>query len=324
MGEELGRASTRSDLVRSAIERTHRRLAEVDPLLRGRCGVEDVHAARVATRRLRSDLETLRPLLRSNSPQGLHLRTLSGELAWIGRLLGAVRDRDVLADRFTDLADRVAASATQASSATVAVFVPSPLTSFVGDTGAEGEILAILASERRERALVLVDAMTSSRYAQLIARIEDARTDGLTAVRHGRRHARAVASPLVRKACRNLDKAVEATSNQASDDELHRLRKRAKQARYAAELVVPIVGRRAHRLAERIATLQTVLGRHQDAVTAEQWLRGLQLDQLSPEGAFSASAMLAEVRRASDTSATAWKDAWQATRANRVRSWLQP
>jgi inorganic triphosphatase YgiF len=56
--------------------------------------VEGVHQMRVATRRLRSDLRTFRPML-----DKAWARNLSDELRWLGGLLGAVRDPDVKLER---------------------------------------------------------------------------------------------------------------------------------------------------------------------------------------------------------------------------------
>ena len=55
---------------------------------------EGVHQARVATRRLRSDLRTFRPLL--DREWASALRT---ELDWLARELGVVRDGDVMLER---------------------------------------------------------------------------------------------------------------------------------------------------------------------------------------------------------------------------------
>jgi CHAD domain-containing protein len=50
---------------------------------------------------------------------------------------------------------------------------------------------------------------------------------------------------------------------------------RGKRARYAGELAELKVGRRASRFIERAKRLQDVVGEHQDAVVAEERLRGL-------------------------------------------------
>ncbi len=81
---------------------------------------------------------------------------------------------------------------------------------------------------------------------------------------------------LVRKAERKaLTRVATAT---ADDDEaaLHRARKAAKRARYAAELATPILGRKsAKKKAARFKKMQTVLGEHQDSVVAAETLRTL-------------------------------------------------
>src|SRR5262249_28461728 len=70
------------------------RLLSHDPGVRLGDDPEDVHQARVATRRMRSDLRTLRDFV--NPESGAALRA---ELAWLADVLGAVRDPDVLVDR---------------------------------------------------------------------------------------------------------------------------------------------------------------------------------------------------------------------------------
>ena len=66
-----------------------------------------------------------------------------------------------------------------------------------------------------------------------------------------------------RKADQRLAEAIEA----GDDALLHRARKAAKRARYAAELRVP-VDKRAKKTAKHYKRIQTVLGDHQDGVVA--------------------------------------------------------
>ena len=97
----LGRTSTPIDVVRAAIASGTQRLLANDPVVRQDSDPEGVHQARVATRRLRSDLRTFGALLDPDWTDALR-----AELGWIGGLLGAVRDADVLLER---LDDRIAA-----------------------------------------------------------------------------------------------------------------------------------------------------------------------------------------------------------------------
>src|SRR4029077_17095437 len=84
---------TVADLVRAAILRSLRQLVAYDPAIRLSDDPESVHKARVATRRLRSDLRTFRPVLEREWSEPLR-----AELQWLGRALGKVRDADVLLD----------------------------------------------------------------------------------------------------------------------------------------------------------------------------------------------------------------------------------
>ena len=70
------------------------RLLRHDPGVRLGIDIEDVHQARVATRRLRSDLRTFQPLLDEAWADALR-----DELRWLGAELGRVRDAEVLRDR---------------------------------------------------------------------------------------------------------------------------------------------------------------------------------------------------------------------------------
>ena len=93
---EVGPSSTVEEVVRSTIATSTRRLMRHDAVVR--LGVDPgVHQARVATRRIRSDLRTFRSLLEPRWRDELR-----GELGWLGRELGGVRDCDVLGERLRE------------------------------------------------------------------------------------------------------------------------------------------------------------------------------------------------------------------------------
>jgi inorganic triphosphatase YgiF len=94
-----GRKISIEDLLRFAIGSGATRLIASDPATRLGSDPEAIHKARVATRCLRSDLKTLEPLL---DPAGVG--RIRDELAWVGGLLGSVRDTDVLIERVRTLA----------------------------------------------------------------------------------------------------------------------------------------------------------------------------------------------------------------------------
>jgi CHAD domain-containing protein len=104
-----------------------------------------------------------------------------------------------------------------------------------------------------------------------------------------------------------------------TDPELHRIRILAKRARYAAEAVAPVAGEAAQAFARAAAKVQTVLGEHQDSVTAQAWLRSA---KVSGRRAFVAGELIALERIAADKSRRDWPKAWDALDRKRVREWM--
>ena len=88
------------DLVRRPQHRAVDQILWHDPGARMGDDPEDVHKLRVAARRLRSDLHSFAAVL-----DPARTRTIRSELGWLGGVVGAVRDTDVLSAR---LATRLA------------------------------------------------------------------------------------------------------------------------------------------------------------------------------------------------------------------------
>jgi CHAD domain-containing protein len=111
---------------------------------------------------------------------------------------------------------------------------------------------------------------------------------------------------------------VEGAREDASDASLHAVRIRAKRARYAAEAVSPVFGKRAQAFAKAAADLQDVLGDHQDSVVARAWLR-----QAAEGGAdaFVAGELAAIEAQAAAEARAAWPKAWKALSRKRLRFW---
>ena len=80
--------------------------------------------------------------------------------------------------------------------------------------------------------------------------------------------------PAAAAAWRRLKKAARGLRPSDPDERFHEVRKRAKRARYTAELIAPVLGRRGARAARRFIRLTTqiqdTLGEHQDAIVAAQ------------------------------------------------------
>ena len=286
-----------SELVRIAIGSGAIRLLTNDPAARLGSDPEAVHQARVATRRLRSDLKTLEPLLDPAAAGWLR-----DELAWVGELLGAVRDLDVMIDRIEELATTRGLEPTAASA-----------------------IVTELKDDRRRHHAELVDGLGSRRYIKLVDALIDAGSvaplaDGID----GQQRARDPLRKLVRKAYRRVSRGVARLESAPSDADLHEIRKRAKRARYAAELATDALHAEAGLLAERLADLQDVLGELQDVVVAEDRLKMLvRSDRITGEAAFTAGMLACLEDEARTTARERWPAAWKAARSKRLRQWLK-
>lgn len=300
--------------IRDALGASVRRLLAHDVGVRLGEDPEDVHQARVATRRLRSDLRTYADLLDEH-----WTKDLRAELKWVAGALGDVRDADVLLERLVEAA--------------VAL---DPV-----DSEAMSAILGRLRTQRSDARARLSEVLDDHRYAVLLDRLVEALRPS------GRVEAPAVATgtaptivapdawlspradapavevlpPLVHRPWKHLRAAVAAVEPDGPDDELHQVRIRAKRCRYAAEVAAVAVGKPAKRLASAVADLQEVLGEHQDAVVAEAWLRTA-VPELSPKEALVAGQLVADQRAVAETTRRAWADAWKRANRTKLRAWM--
>jgi CHAD domain-containing protein len=284
------------DLVRTSIGSGATRLVANDPAARLGSDPEAVHQARVATRRLRSDLKTLEPLLDPATATSMR-----DELAWVGDLLGSVRDTDVLIDRIEELAAERA-------------FEPTAVSAIVKE----------LEDDRRRYHAELVDGLGSRRYVELVGVLIDAgAAPPLATDVDGERRARRPLRKLARKTWRRTARAVARLDGDPTDADLHEIRKRAKRARYAAELATGALHEKAGPLADRLADLQDVLGELQDAVVAEERLTTLvRRGRLTGEAAFAAGRLACLEDEARSDARDRWPAAWKAARAKRLRNWF--
>jgi CHAD domain-containing protein len=290
---DVGPHSTVADAVRGAITAATVRIISHDPGVRLGDDPEDVHQARVGTRRLRSDLRTFRPLL---DPEWVG--ALREEARWLADLLGGVRDAEVLAERLT----RQAANLVKEDAARV------------------DWLLTRLAGDREAARVRLLEAMSGPRYIALLQRlVEGAAAPVFTGDAH--LPAADVLPALVRRPWRRLRKAVRVLPADPADPELHEVRILAKHTRYASEAAAPVVGKQARALARAVAGLQGVLGDHQDAVVAEEWLRR-HLQGAGPAEAMVLGQLIGIQRAEAAACRAAWAAAWKEASAKKLRVWL--
>jgi CHAD domain-containing protein len=291
--EELPRDATAGEVVRRAIAASVARLIRHDPVVRLDVDPEGVHQARVATRRLRSDLRTFRPLL----DEGWAL-ALRDELGWLAEILGRVRDRDVLLERLRRRAEGLPPAHERDTS----------------------RILAALEQDRDTAYAELLETLRGERYVALLDRLVDAAREPAF-LAEGEAPAAEAVPPLLRRPWRSLARSVKKVSAAAADEELHAIRIRTKRVRYAAEAVAPVVGKPARSFAAAAAQLQDVLGDLNDAVVAEEWLRARARASRSSAVAFAAGELAGLERAAALELRPRWRKAWKRLSSRKVSAW---
>jgi CHAD domain-containing protein len=240
---------------------------------------EEVHKQRVATRRLRSLLRSTRSQVEDRE----RAEWLRDELRWLGDLLGEVRDRDVL----------------------IAYLLEQLRT--IEEAAAFGAVLELLDAEREEARTELLAALDSSRYRKLLDELVRP-----PALREEERLETAA-----RAEYRRLRKTAKRLGAEPSDDELHRVRIKAKRARYAAEA---LGGESA--FVRRAKDVQDVLGEQQDAAVAEERIRELVAQVRGTGRTALAAGRLIERQRERRASARAvWPKAWKRLRRAGDDAW---
>ena len=281
------------DVIRSSISASAERMLRHDAGVRIGEDPEDLHKARVATRRLRSDLRTFAPLL--DEGWTAYLRN---ELGWYGAELGRVRDLDVLRERMRGQVRRL-----------------SDL-----DVDAAPKLLERVRTEQDAARAALMSAMREPRYVALLDLVVSASLDPLVQPEVAARSARRVMGTLMQRPWHHLEEACRGLDASSADAELHQARIRAKRVRYAAEALAPVFGKPARRFAERAVDLQTVLGAHQDAALAIGWLRA-QAGGTATRVAFVAGELAGIERQAQAEARAAWPEAWRRLQAGKLRFW---
>lgn len=217
--------------------------------VRLRRGLPDaVHQLRVSARRLRSGLQVFRPILDVQWANDLR-----AELAWAASSLGAARDTEVMIAR---------------------LHAHSELLDPDDGVVVRSFIDPVLQQRMREAADEAFAALASERYAQLTQTLVAAVGDP-----HLTEAAQASCSqvlpPLVAKAFKRLAREAKALEVTSPAEQWHEARITAKKARYAAEALAPVFGRRVEAFGSALSDVTEVLGTHQDAHVAQTTLREL-------------------------------------------------
>jgi CHAD domain-containing protein len=231
---------------------------------------ESVHDMRVAVRRLRALLRAGKKLVADDTS------ALDERLKELGRVLGDVRDLDVLLERLGEEAEELG-----------------------GDDAEQARsLLAVLRTDRSRARRRMLAALRSEEYLALLddtARtIEDLQPSG----------ADTSLDELAATRFTKLRNAVRDLPEKPADGELHAVRKKGKRARYAGELAgwkKPV---------QRAKKLQDALGEHQDAVVAAERLRALAATA-TPEEAVASGRLIEREKERRAEARAAWPKAWK-------------
>ncbi|WP_250442613.1 CYTH and CHAD domain-containing protein [Actinotalea sp. C106] len=260
-----------------------------------------VHAMRVATRRLRSALTTFAPLLdrKVTDPLGT-------ELTWLARVLGEARDAEVMRARIGAAVDEERPDARL--DAAVAESVDDELDN------------AYRAAHED-----VVNQLSSDRYRALLDALR-ALVENPPLTERAGRSAQKVLPGLVAKSDARVGAAMRAVRTARDEAKreaaLHRARKAAKQARYAAESVAPVFGKDARRFAAAMEGVQQALGDHLDSLATRDRLRELASRTDQPSTAFTYGRLHAFEDARAEQSGELVGDAWAAARKKKLRTWL--
>jgi CHAD domain-containing protein len=263
-------------------------LKRCDPVVRLFGEAEAVHQIRVAARRMRTILLAVRKVARADWSEPL----ISG-LKWLSEIFARARDLDVQMNYFRREAEALRAHERR------------PLERF----------LRHLRTERERTQRTLMDEIKSARYLGFISKL--VQEADVPAVVTSDQNITDVAARQYRK----LRKTVKRLRDSPSNNALHRVRIKTKRARYTAELAAASGRKRIARFIKTAARFQDLLGRHQDAVLAEHYVRSFLRHQTGKQAAFTAGLLVARAKRQRQEIRDEFWSQWKRLKRRGHRAW---
>jgi triphosphatase len=217
---------------------------------------EELHDARVATRRMRAAIKVFEGVLPERA------KWFREELRWVANALGEVRDLDVQMGRIQAWKEEADEEG----------------------SGFLGKVLDLMKRRRAEARENMLRVLDSGRYerfessfAEMLRRgpgagQELAQNDGGDP---GREPVTDAAPPLISGRYRKWRKAARRLDENSSSEAFHDLRKKGKRLRYALEFVSEVYGEQVQKLVKPLKALQDDLGDHQDAIVVAEHLHEL-------------------------------------------------
>jgi CHAD domain-containing protein len=297
-------------LIRAAFHAAVARVQGADPDAR-KGDVEGIHRLRTSTRRLRSELHTVRELIDLNWRE--HLEE---ELKWLASMLGRVRDLDILCHRLQGAKTGKVSSASGNGSAAAS-----------SEADDLEPLFEALHHRHLEASRALREALRGARYQKLLAELE-AGVDNPALKDDAWEACRSVLPPLAVDAWKRLKKDARTLGHSDRDASFHEVRKLAKGARYTAELIAPALGTRAYKTSQRFIRLTTqvqdTLGEQQDAIVAISEIERFLTEEPRGMSFIRAAHVLLETQRAAARdSRDKFFDVWSKLDRKKSLRWLR-
>ena len=198
---------------------------------------EGVHQLRVASRRLRSELRLLHPMLEDQ----WHTKA-TNDLAWLGHTLGGYRDSDVLIAILKEIA--------------------------TADDDLDRAVIDRAVEDRRAHQHRVDARLSGKRYVSLVVTL--ARAVVRPPLRRSYAHPESIVVSQLRESWNAL--RIATTEMMDSPASLHQIRILSKRARYVTEIATPILGDGAQAIVERFMAIQDSLGHQRDLAAARQFV----------------------------------------------------
>lgn len=222
---------------------------------------EDLHQARVALRRIRSYLRTFRSVV-----DPVWASAVRAELGWYGGLLGDVRNFDVMEGRISELANKSE------------------------DLVGYKELLAAVDAARAGAFGRLAESHELPRYQSVLRHISALANKDVRLGVGASEEAACACRRIIRRPYRSVRDAAKIARRTPSETQLHVLRIRSKELRYASEITAEIFGKPASRLARAAQGVQDRLGEHRDALATAAFARHAAIEH--PVGAYAAGQLV--------------------------------
>jgi CHAD domain-containing protein len=217
---------------------------------------EELHDARVATRRMRAAIKVFEGVLPERA------KWLREELRWVANAMGEVRDLDVQVGRIETWKEEADEER----------------------SGFLDKVIDLTNKRRAEAREAMLGVLDSGRYERFESSFAEMLRRGPGAERElaqddGRDPSRepvtSAAPALISGRYRKWRKAAGRLDENSSPEAFHDLRKKGKRLRYALEFVSEVYGEPVQKLVKPLKALQDDLGDHQDAIVAAEYLREL-------------------------------------------------